>query len=177
MRRGGALEDACERRLIMDNRPSSAVIACNCNDFLFASICEERNGMQLSVLSALARLNVDPWEEATRLAAMPKAVAAMALASTLDRVSDRTWGPSEAEAIAARLVQLLPRRDGKARSAPTNVGVVNPMLWLVWLVLAIAICLLPPRHQATTTDVSASASNSCATCPLKSGDHSSPKTD
>jgi hypothetical protein len=36
--------------------------------FLFAPVGEERNGMLLSVLSALARLDVDPWQEAARLA-------------------------------------------------------------------------------------------------------------
>ena len=34
------------------------------NDFLFASVGDEQNGMPLSVLSALTRLGVDPWEEA-----------------------------------------------------------------------------------------------------------------
>jgi len=36
--------------------------------------------MSLNVISALARLGVDPWEETTRLADLPKAVAAEALA-------------------------------------------------------------------------------------------------
>ena len=70
------------------------------NHFLFAPICEEANGMQLSVLSALARMDVDPWEEATRLAAMPKAIAERALVSTLDRVLGRSRTPSETEVIA-----------------------------------------------------------------------------
>ena len=34
------------------------------NDFLFASVGDEQNGMPLSVISALTRLGVDPWEEA-----------------------------------------------------------------------------------------------------------------
>ena len=66
--------------------------------------------MRLSVLSALARMNVDPWDEATRLAAMPKAVAERTLVSILDLVSGRKWNPSEAEVVAARLVRLLPQR-------------------------------------------------------------------
>lgn len=36
--------------------------------FLCASIGEDRNGTMLSVLSALARLDVDPWQEAADLA-------------------------------------------------------------------------------------------------------------
>ena len=34
------------------------------DDFLFASIGDDRNGPSLSVFSALARLDVDPWKEA-----------------------------------------------------------------------------------------------------------------
>jgi hypothetical protein len=44
------------------------------NDFLFASIGEEQNGVTLSVVSALTRLGVDPWEEAARLTPCPRLV-------------------------------------------------------------------------------------------------------
>ena len=37
------------------------------NDFLFAAVGDEPNGMPLSVISALTRLGVDPWDEAARL--------------------------------------------------------------------------------------------------------------
>ena len=36
--------------------------------FLYASICEQNNGTQVTVLSALVRADIDPWEEASRLA-------------------------------------------------------------------------------------------------------------
>src|SRR6202040_2817467 len=98
-------ERFCERGKVIGSGLTSTY-----NHFLFAPICEEANGMQLSVLSALARMDVDPWEEVTRLAAMPKAIAERALVSTLDRVLGKNWNPSETEVIAARLVQLLPRR-------------------------------------------------------------------
>ena len=70
--------------------------------------------MRLSVLSALARMNVDPWEEATRLAAMPKAIAEKTLLSSLDLVSGKSWKSPEAAAIVARLVRLLPKADEAA---------------------------------------------------------------
>ena len=59
----------------MDHRSRFSNLNPSFDDFLFAPVCDEANGMQLSVLSALARSNVDPWEEAIRLAAMPKAIA------------------------------------------------------------------------------------------------------
>ncbi|MDF2117845.1 hypothetical protein PY365_19885 [Roseiarcaceae bacterium H3SJ34-1] len=41
------------------------------DDFLFAPVGEDRNGMIVSLLSALARLDIDPWEEAAELARLP----------------------------------------------------------------------------------------------------------
>jgi hypothetical protein len=126
--------------------------------------------MQLSVLSALARMNVDPWEEATRLAAMPEAIAERTLASTLDRVLGKSWNPSETEVIAARLVQLLPQGEGVtiARTETARVG-AQQTHWWVWLGFALAISLLSPRHQAMTMDAGGSTSKSNATTQLESG--------
>jgi len=78
------------------------------NDFLFASVGDEQNGMPLSVISALTRLDVDPWEEAARLAALPKAVAAEALAPMIARLPIGRPQPSDNLAITQRLVELLP---------------------------------------------------------------------
>ena len=78
--------------------------------------------MRLSVLSALARMDVDPWEEATRLAAMPKAIAERTLVSTLDQVLGKSCHRSETEVIAARLVQLLPQRGEGAIVASNGDG-------------------------------------------------------
>jgi hypothetical protein len=125
--------------------------------------------MQLSVLSALARMNVDPWEEATRLAAMPKAIAGRALVATLDRVLGKSSNPSETELIAGRLVQLLPHQGEDGTIAPTGAarGSAQQTYWWVWLGFALALSLLSPRHQATTTDAGGSASG--ATSQLESG--------
>jgi hypothetical protein len=61
------------------------------NEFLFAPIGEEKNGMLLSVLSALARLDVDPWREAAELAQLPRQTATQRLASLIAALPD---GPS-----------------------------------------------------------------------------------
>jgi hypothetical protein len=121
--------------------------------------------MQLSVLSVLARMDVDPWEEAARLAAMPKAIVGRTLVSKLDSVPGRSWNSSETEVIAARLVQLLPHQgEGEkiASTATARVG-AQQTYWLVWLGFALAISLLSPRHQATTTDTGDSTSKSSPT--------------
>jgi len=43
------------------------------NDFLFAVVGREANGMTLSVVSVFARLENDPWQEASRLAKVAEA--------------------------------------------------------------------------------------------------------
>ncbi|MEP7063011.1 MAG: hypothetical protein ABI881_11490 [Betaproteobacteria bacterium] len=80
--------------------------------FLMATIGGDSNnsGMQLSVLSALARLDVDPWQEAAELSRLPSETAIRKLTSLIAALPN---GPStrlDAGTIAARLIPLLPRR-------------------------------------------------------------------
>jgi hypothetical protein len=136
----------------MGSRPSVLNLTSRYDEFLFAPICEEAGGMRLSVLSALARMKLDPWEEASRLAAMPKAIAQRALVSILDSVPNRSCEPSEAWVIAARLVGLLPQRSDGPTTAVAEIAAVRAQrtsCWLVWVCIAIAISILSP-HQATT---------------------------
>jgi hypothetical protein len=58
------------------------------NEFLFASIGKEGNGMPLSVVSALARHEIDPWQEAARLSDLPKELATTALDRLIRRLPD-----------------------------------------------------------------------------------------
>jgi hypothetical protein len=155
---------------IVENRSSVSNLTSRYNDFLFATICEEANGMRLSILSALARMNVDPWEEAARLASMPKAIAEQTLVSTLDHVSGRSWNSSEAAVLAGRLVRLLPQgSEGEtiARTKTATASSQQKNYWWIWVGFAIAVSLLSPHYQnqAATT---AATSESSATSPLNS---------
>jgi len=80
------------------------------NEFLFASVGEEKNGQLLTVLSALTRLGLDPWGEAARLSALSNETAARALAAVIARIPEGDWTLSDSAAIAARLVGRLPGR-------------------------------------------------------------------
>jgi len=55
---------------------STFFVSTEFNDFLYAPIGAEENKITLSVLSALSRLNVDPWVEAAQLSVLPKGTAA-----------------------------------------------------------------------------------------------------
>lgn len=48
--------------------------------FLFAAVGAEQNGAPLSMVSALTRLGLDPWEEASRLSSLSKREAGEQLA-------------------------------------------------------------------------------------------------
>ncbi|KWV49863.1 hypothetical protein AS156_15150 [Bradyrhizobium macuxiense] len=95
---------------------STSVLPSRYDDFLYAVICEDGNGTQISVVSALARLDVDPWEEAARLDEMIGARAQKRLISMLDRMSGQNWMDDQKKAVASRLVGLLP--TSRARSNP-----------------------------------------------------------
>src|SRR5579862_3396368 len=92
---------------------SSSSLGSEFNDFLFAPIGEERNGMLLSVLSALARLDVDPWQEAAELARLSRENATQRLASLIAAaLPDKPSVRLDPGSIAARLIALLPRGAG-----------------------------------------------------------------
>jgi hypothetical protein len=58
---------------------SASFVSAELSEFLYAPIGSENNGMTLSVLSALTRLNIDPWDEAAQLCELPKHAAATRL--------------------------------------------------------------------------------------------------
>ena len=86
------------------------------DDFLFAPIGEEGNGMSLSVMSALTRLNIDPWREAAQLSALSRDKAVEALAPIIARLPGGRWAAVDIPAIAHRLVDILPRHDAVIQS-------------------------------------------------------------
>ena len=77
----------------MTHSASPSVLGSEFDAFLFAPIGEDKNGMLLSVVSALARLNVDPWQEAAQLAGLPGDTATRRLASLIASISS-TVAPS-----------------------------------------------------------------------------------
>jgi hypothetical protein len=79
------------------------------DDFLFAAVGEQQNGMPLNVVSGLTRLCLDPWEEA-----------AEKLTPIIDRLPLDRPQPSDNLAISRLLVELLPeygRAASQARSS------------------------------------------------------------
>ena len=99
----------------MTLRPEYSLGHSAYNDFLFGTLGQDAAGTEITVLSALSRLGLDPWQESARLAALPRDEAASALAATIARLPDGTWPEAEAAKIAARLVaaSALARRESR----------------------------------------------------------------
>ncbi len=134
------------RRNSVNEMTSSAAtrLAPQFDDFLFAPIGEEKNGMLLSVLSALARLNLDPWQEAAKLAALPVEAATERLTSLIAALPDAPSERLSPGTIAARLIRLLPRRarpDVASQARSTGAGATTNPRAIVTLVIAMMIML------------------------------------
>jgi hypothetical protein len=89
------------------------------NDFLYAAVSADRSEMPLSVLSALSRLNIDPWREAAELSELPPDTATKRLALLLARLPGGRWAQADLSTIADGLIALLPH-PGSSNGAATE---------------------------------------------------------
>jgi hypothetical protein len=78
--------------------------------FLYASVEDRSDGPLLSVLSALARLDIDPWQEAATLTRMSRDKAVWRMAALIETLPGEPSAHLNAKTIATRLVALLPRQ-------------------------------------------------------------------
>lgn len=76
--------------------------------FLYADLGQDTDGNTVSVLSALARLGVDPWTEADELSRLSHARARDRLGSLLARLRDIPSLGETAATTVQRLIELLP---------------------------------------------------------------------
>jgi hypothetical protein len=156
----------------MANQHSVLNATSRYEDFLLAPICDEPGGMRLSVLSALARLNVDPWEEAARLATLATPDAQRTLVSTLNLFPGKRQRSAETELLAVRLIALLPKAGeiAIARKATITEGRAKRYSdWLMWLCFAIAMSFLIPHRQTTTGAEDPGPTSRVASIPDDSG--------
>jgi hypothetical protein len=125
--------------------------------FLMETFGMEENGMALTVLSALARLGLDPWAEAEHLAALPTQAAAAAIARHLALNGDL--------AVATRLAGLLPNDADTAavgNRAERLCGAVRRNIWLwvmFWLAASVFFVMATAPHRLTDTAADPAASS------------------
>lgn len=78
--------------------------------FLYATVGDDHGGRSVSVLSVLARLKLDPWDEAASLGALSRDAAVQRLSQLLARSLDIPSLRQDHHAIAKNLASLLPNR-------------------------------------------------------------------
>ena len=110
----------------------------------FAVVGEGRSGNPLSTISALTQLDLDPWDEAGRLAELAKEDAVDQLTGLLLRlpVSSRPLA-AEARQIAVALIDLLPRASwiGKPAAAPGTGPVTTSRDRAFWVICGVLVAI------------------------------------
>lgn len=154
----------------MTHSPSTTSLGLAYNAFLFALIEDDSGGTPLSTVSALARLDIDPWREAAELAALPADAATQRLATLLGRLPGRLNGLLDAGATAVRLVALLPKRNSADRGLPMRSGAgvaIDPPLIAIGFVIAVIVLLTglvaaPGDQKPFQTNLGPAAASSSA---------------
>lgn len=102
---------------------ANSALSAEYDNFLYSASSDDTNQIPVSVLSVLARHDIDPWHEAAQLAQMSKTTAIARLASMISSVNlDLTSQSSEI--IATRLIELLPMPS--APRASRRLGIPHP---------------------------------------------------
>ena len=120
-----------------------------------APIGTDKSEMPLSVLSALSRLDIDPWEEAAELSELPAETATQRLAALIARLPAQT----DSRVIASRLIKLLPRRSNakgqvaeKVQGPHAMTGSTFTIILLCAAFVAIALIFAASRQPASLDD-------------------------
>lgn len=127
------------------------------NAFLYEPIADQDNGTPVSVLTALARGNHDPWEEAARLARLAPDRAERELVRMLDGSVGRALSLAELESAAKRLVPMLPFRKrfiATAAAMPVATDATRQLVyWVVWFGIVVMLIVAqaherPPSNRS-----------------------------
>ncbi len=106
--------------------------------FLYADVGAEPNGATITILSVLARLDRDPWAEAARWAALPKALAADSLARAIAEMPLLPSALAASRDTALRLVQLLPTDMQEIRQPGALRVTLTTPKWVLITILYVA---------------------------------------
>ncbi len=106
--------------------------------FLSAGVGEDRRGAEVTFLSMLARLGVDPWIEASELAVMSEVPASKRLDALIAQFKDVPALFSDRGNVTLELLALLPRKRLSANTTSqvgadrSHVPIFNvPIYWII----------------------------------------------
>jgi hypothetical protein len=148
----------------------TAMLRKDFDDFLFAPVGKDADGTPVTLLTVLARLGIDPWEEAAELAHLSRETAMQKLASRLEAMPNGPATAADTVGVATRLIALLhrapPRREPLAEVRPPP-GAASPskgrnvaIYWLIGIVfLMVAQWAVSSRSAQPPMDTTISSSN------------------
>ncbi len=119
------------------------------DEFLYAIIGRERNGMELTMASAIARSGADPWQEAARIASLPKEMALQILARLLPAQLDAADPVANGQTTMERLFSLLPQQPPQRAIGKIKVGNNRSMHMAVVLTFCAAAVVILAHFAAT----------------------------
>jgi len=146
-----------------------ATLRKDLDDFLFAPVGQEFDGTPQTLATGLARLGVDPWEEAAELAKLAREPAMQRLASRLEAMPDRSSSAEDTVKLTIHLLALLhraaPRKSSQPdtplplRAARPSKRVNVAIYWLIGVIfMLLAQWALSTRDTPPSMDTSISSS-------------------
>ena len=153
-------------------------LGCEFDAFLFSPIGDDRNGLPLSVVSLLARHDLDPWREAATLAKLPAEAAIQKLTSLICALPGQLVTSPDRGATATRLIALLPpwsdsrpsEKPAETTAADAEVAqrrraIIAAMIFASYMMLMVGAQLATPRAAPATQANSADAPASSPATP------------
>jgi len=140
-----------QRMTTIARLPATSALDTEFDAFLYEQVRTDAGAAPASVLSILARLDLDPWQEAAQLATMPEQLAMQRLIWLFAGLpGDLVYTP-DAEVDVFRLIALLPNRTSARRSARAHPArdlrsILPRPVTFVAAVVAIAVALLVGSH-------------------------------
>lgn len=127
------------------------------NAFLFSDVGVEPNGTSLTILSLLARLGKDPWDEAAAWARQPKDAAIRLLTDSISQMPPNQQAFEEAHLTASRLIDLLPAPEAPkvaadlwpALAAIPKGGLLALVYLSLFLMFHLWLAAAPPKPDAS----------------------------
>lgn len=113
--------------------------------FLRAPIARGGDGTFVSVLSGLARLDIDPWLEAAQLATLPIAAATARMSALMSALADGKSACMDSAIQAATLIALLPHRrvtPMKSQAISHAISVSDPRVSLSSVMAVLFVIVL-----------------------------------
>jgi len=159
----------------MSLRSEYAPVHAELDAFLFSDVGPDARGLQLTVLSLLARLGFDPRMEALRLRQLPDEAAESALTASIEALPEGGWSAFDAHATAVRLLAKLPKRGSDSADGAQSPRLATPR-WVIWALVGgfLLVALLrmqggEPDSATSFGDASSRTSSLAAIAPTQPG--------